>query len=118
MLLIWHITGSVNRCRPSIKALNRLIHPFLPCPADGIATLLACFNANAICSSLCLVFFIVSSFLVGRHKAGELSLEMDEKTGRTSWPIVKNSVSLRSSSRMRPLKLSTNPFCVGLPGAI
>ncbi|GAA3698902.1 hypothetical protein GCM10022268_06540 [Sphingomonas cynarae] len=35
-----------------------------------------------------------------------------------AWPIVKNSVSLSSSSRMRPLKLSTNPFCVGLPGAM
>ena len=31
---------------------------------------------------------------------------------------VKNRVSLSSSSRIRPLKLSTEPFWVGLPGAI
>jgi hypothetical protein len=35
-----------------------------------------------------------------------------------AWLIVKNRVSLSSSSRMRPLKLSTNPFCVGMPGAM
>ena len=31
---------------------------------------------------------------------------------------VRNSVSLRNSSRIRPLKLSTNPFCIGFPGAM
>jgi hypothetical protein len=31
---------------------------------------------------------------------------------------VENSVSLRHSSRKRPLKLSTKAFCVGLPGAM
>jgi hypothetical protein len=30
----------------------------------------------------------------------------------------ENRVSLRSSSRIRPLKLSQNPFCMGLPGAM
>lgn len=44
----------------------------------------ACFSANAICSSLYLVFFIVSSFLVARHKAGKLTFNLAEKTGRTS----------------------------------
>jgi hypothetical protein len=29
-----------------------------------------------------------------------------------------NNCSLRHSSRNRPLKFSTNPFCCGLPGAI
>jgi ISXO2-like transposase domain len=29
-----------------------------------------------------------------------------------------NSVSLSNSSRRRPLKLSTKPFCIGLPGAM
>src|SRR5947209_5228586 len=29
-----------------------------------------------------------------------------------------NRLSFKSSSRMRPLKLSQNPFCMGLPGAI
>ena len=31
---------------------------------------------------------------------------------------VENSVSLRHSSRKRPLKLSTKAFCVGFPGAM
>lgn len=30
----------------------------------------------------------------------------------------KNRVSLSSSSRMRPLKLSMKPFCIGFPGTI
>jgi hypothetical protein len=30
----------------------------------------------------------------------------------------EEQVSFRSSSRMRPLKLSTKPFCIGLPGAM
>jgi len=31
---------------------------------------------------------------------------------------VVNSVSVRNSSGRRPLKLSTKPFCIGLPGAM
>jgi hypothetical protein len=31
---------------------------------------------------------------------------------------VENRVSLRHSSRKRPLKLSTKAFCVGLPGVM
>lgn len=31
---------------------------------------------------------------------------------------VRNIVSLSSSSRIRPLKLSTKPFCIGFPGAM
>src|SRR4051794_9701669 len=34
-----------------------------------------------------------------------------------AWSRPKNSVSFKSSSRMRPLKLSQMPFCIGLPGA-
>ena len=32
--------------------------------------------------------------------------------------MLVNRCSLRHSSRSRPLKLSTKPFCIGLPGAM
>lgn len=35
-----------------------------------------------------------------------------------AWVRLRNMVSLSSLSRIRPLKLSTNPFCIGLPGAM
>jgi putative transposase len=35
-----------------------------------------------------------------------------------AWARLRNMVSLSSSSRIRPLKLSTKPFCIGLPGAM
>ena len=35
-----------------------------------------------------------------------------------AWAIEMKSVSLSSSSRSRPLKLSMKPFCIGLPGAM
>jgi len=35
-----------------------------------------------------------------------------------AWPRLENSVSFRPPSRKRPLKLSTKPFCMGLPGAM
>jgi hypothetical protein len=43
----------------------------------------ACFSAKAICSSVYRVFFAVRPFLMLNHKAGKLSLKMDEKIGRT-----------------------------------
>jgi len=34
------------------------------------------------------------------------------------WSMPKKRVSFRSSSRIRPLKASQMPFCIGLPGAM
>lgn len=37
---------------------------------------------------------------------------------RQAWRRDGNRCSLSHSSRMRPSKLSTSPFCMGLPGAM
>ena len=40
------------------------------------------------------------------------------RTLSRAWGMLRNMVSFDSASRIRPLKLSTNPFCMGLPGAM
>src|SRR5437763_14322499 len=44
----------------------------------------ACFSANAICSSVNLLFFTAPLLPSGSHKTGKLAFKPDEKNGRTS----------------------------------
>ena len=48
---------------------------------------------------------------------GRLADEVHGNAFETSARL-ENTSSFRHSSRKRPLKLSTNPFCCGLPGAM
>ena len=49
----------------------------------------ACFSANAICSYVYLDFFMSQLLARRLQRAGKLSLNMGEKTGRTSLKIAK-----------------------------
>ena len=66
--------------------------------------------------------FVGEGHLVGGTERGvrTLGILVMDPAGkvRASMADCKDSVSLSSLSRMRPLKFSTNPFCVGLPGAM
>src|SRR5947209_9878535 len=44
----------------------------------------ACFSANAICSSVNLLFFTAPLLPSGSHKTGKLAFKPDEKNGKTS----------------------------------
>src|SRR3954469_6586317 len=44
----------------------------------------ACFSANAICSSVNLLFFTAPLLPSGSHKTGKLAFKPDEKNGETS----------------------------------
>jgi hypothetical protein len=45
----------------------------------------ACFSANAICSSVCLVVFMSQLLARRLYRAGKLSLKLDEKTAGRHW---------------------------------
>ena len=51
------------------------------------------------------------------HAAGPYVCPHVRVTAR-AWAMLRNMVSLSSSSRIRPLKLSTKPFFMGFPGAM
>jgi hypothetical protein len=42
----------------------------------------------------------------------------DSKVALRAWPNPNKSLSFNSSSRIRPLKDSIQPFCIGFPGAM
>jgi transposase InsO family protein len=50
-------------------------------------------------------------------RLGQYSRRQFASVSRTSFRV-RNQLVLRHSSRSRPLKLSTCPFCIGLPGSM
>ena len=77
------VTSVVRMGAPDVGPRSSFPH-YLPDERIGGDLTPACFKANDTCSSVYRDFFIFSSFLMIHHKAGKLSLNLDEKTGRTS----------------------------------
>ena len=75
-----------------LPAVERLLrHPIRRMTSATGVPVSACFSTNAICSSVYLDFFICQLLARRLQRAGKLSFNMDEKTGRT--PKKPRSVS-------------------------